>query len=91
VKLPYRSYETNRLTFESFLLVGESSVFTPLLVNPLHHTNSTAFSDWALRRPGTRLHLFERYTTPYWATLTALALGRPADDVAAETHDAIVG
>ena len=40
----------------------------------MHHTNSTAFTDWALRRPGTHLHLYERYTTKYWSTLAQIAL-----------------
>jgi len=78
VKLPYRSYITNQATFESFLQITPASSFTPVLVNPLHHTNSTAFSDWAMRRPGSHLHLFERYTTAYWGVLTSLALGEPA-------------
>lgn len=76
VMLPYRSYATNRPTFESFLGLEEPALrFNPVLVNPLHHTNSTALSDWALRRPGTRLHLFERYTTGYWAVVARVALG----------------
>lgn len=94
VRLPYRAYVTNRLTFESFLqLEGPSHRFTPILVNPMHHTNSTAFTDWALRRPGTHLHLFERYTTRYWAVLAQIALGieggggRGSDDGGVDTID----
>jgi acyl-CoA synthetase (AMP-forming)/AMP-acid ligase II len=73
VCLPYRSYETNRATFESFLRIGPGDLFAPLVVNPLHHTNSTAITDWALRRPGTRLHLVERYSTQYWSVIAAVA------------------
>jgi len=73
VRLPYRSYATNRDTFESFLQVGAQDELALLIVNPLHHTNSTAFTDWALRRPRTRLHLVERYSTRYWAILTEVA------------------
>lgn len=81
VLLPYRSYATNRPTFESFLGLEDPSLrFTPILVNPLHHTNSTALSDWALRRPGTRLHLFERYTTGYWAVVARVTLGMEDGD-----------
>jgi acyl-CoA synthetase (AMP-forming)/AMP-acid ligase II len=69
VKLSYRSYLTNRATFESFLRVAPDDAFAPLVVNPLHHTNSTAITDWALRRPGTHLHLVERYATSYWAVV----------------------
>ena len=31
------------------------------VANPMHHTNSTAITDWSLRRPGTQLHLIARY------------------------------
>ena len=75
VRLSYRSYMANRNTFESFLQVGPEDRFAPVVVNPLHHTNSTAFTDWALRRPGTRLHLVERYSTQYWSLLREIADG----------------
>ena len=94
VRLSYRSYVTNRLTFESFLkLEDPSHRFTPLLVNPMHHTNSTAFTDWVLRRPGAHLHLFERYTTRYWAVLVHIALAieedSNGDDLSTWTKDRI--
>ena len=75
VRLPYRSYVTNRRTFESFLRIREADSFAPLVVNPLHHTNSTAITDWALRRPRTRLHLVERYSTHFWSLLAEVANG----------------
>ena len=81
VRLPYRSYVTNRKTFESFLQIRDTDRFAPLIVNPLHHTNSTAITDWALRRPGTRLHLVERYSTQYWSVVA---------DVASREYDRIV-
>ncbi len=81
VRLPYRSYVTNRKTFESFLRISPDDAFAPVIVNPMHHTNSTAFTDWALRRPGTRLHLVERYSTQYWALIV---------DVAREGYERIV-
>ena len=82
VRLPYRSYVTNRDTFESFLRIRESDLFAPLIVNPLHHTNSTAITDWALRRPGTRLHLVERYATLYWAVVAEVG-SQPFDRIIA--------
>ena len=69
VRLPYRSYTTNRKTFESFLQIADTDRFSPVVCNPMHHTNSTAITDWALRRPGTQLHLLERYSSLYWAIL----------------------
>jgi len=44
-----------------------------------HHTNSTAICDWAMRRPGARLHLLQRYTTPYWTVLARASAGFAAD------------
>ncbi len=76
--LPHRSYLANRLTFESFLGVTGETRLDLLLVNPLHHTNSSALADWATRRPGTVLNLVQRYTTPYWKILTEAA-GRKRD------------
>ena len=35
----------------------------------MHHTNSTAITDWALRRPHARLHLCQRYSTMHWQTM----------------------
>jgi len=67
--LSHRSYLTNRLTYESYFGISEDVRLDLLLVNPLHHANSTALSDWALRRKGAVLHLLERYSTPYWKIL----------------------
>jgi len=73
VRLSYRNYAANQKTFESFLQVSPGDAFAPVVVNPLHHTNSTAIADWAIRRPGSRLHLVERYSTQYWAILAGVA------------------
>ena len=73
VQLPYRSYRTNRSTFEHFLKIKQADRFAVLIVNPLHHTNSTAITDWALRRPNSHIHLLEKYTTDYWKILSEVA------------------
>jgi acyl-CoA synthetase (AMP-forming)/AMP-acid ligase II len=73
VQLSYTNYDTNFRTFEHFLQVQKPTVpVSVVVVNPLHHTNSTSFTDWMLRRPGATLHLFQRYTTPYWKILAQL-------------------
>lgn len=36
-------------------------------MNPMHHTNSSAITDWALRRPHSFLIMVEKYSTNYWA------------------------
>ncbi len=70
VSLSHRSYLTNRLTYEQYFELSATAGLDLFLVNPLHHGNSTALSDWALRRKGAVLHLLEYYTTPYWKVLT---------------------
>lgn len=69
VKLPYRAYQTNRKTFERFLEISPTQRFAVFIVNPMHHTNSTAITDWAMRRPESEIHLIEKYTTNYWKIL----------------------
>lgn len=69
VSLSHRSYLTNRLTYEQYFGLSETPVDL-FLANPLHHANSTALSDWALRRQGAVLHLLEYYTTACWKALT---------------------
>jgi acyl-CoA synthetase (AMP-forming)/AMP-acid ligase II len=84
VRLPYRSYAANRATFESFLEIRDGDLFAQIVVNPMHHTNSTAITDWALRRPRTRLCLIERYSTPYWRLVAEIGM-EPFDRIVAPT------
>ena len=72
VSLSHRSYLANRLTFEQYFRVSETTRLDLLLVNPLHHTNSTALSDWGMRRSGTKIHLLQRYSTVYWKVLVEI-------------------
>lgn len=76
VRLSHRSYRTNRLTFEDHFGLGPEDPLDLLLVNPLHHANSSALSDWGLRRPGAVIHLVERYGTAFWQILAEAAEGR---------------
>jgi acyl-CoA synthetase (AMP-forming)/AMP-acid ligase II len=73
VELSYRAYRTNRATFEQFLQIDSADRLAVLIVNPLHHANSSAITDWALRRPATHVHLLSRYTTAYWKILARVA------------------
>ncbi|MFC1987837.1 AMP-binding protein [Chloroflexota bacterium] len=79
--LSHRSYLANRLTFESYFGMSKTTQLDLLLVNPLHHTNSSALSDWGIRRGGTTIHLLSRYTTAYWKILV---------EVARQKHDLLV-
>ena len=65
----HRSYQNNQALFESFLEVGPTKPLGMVVVNPLHHANSSAICDWALRRPGTVIELFPRYGRDYWRVL----------------------
>jgi acyl-CoA synthetase (AMP-forming)/AMP-acid ligase II len=69
VSLSHRSYLANRLTFEQYFAITGEAALDLLLVNPLHHTNSSALIDWGMRRPGAVIHLVERYATPFWRIL----------------------
>jgi acyl-CoA synthetase (AMP-forming)/AMP-acid ligase II len=73
VVLPYRAYQVNRLTFEQFLEIRPEDRFALLIANPCHHSNSTAVSDWAMRRPRSHIHLVERYSTGYWRILAEVS------------------
>ncbi|MFC2007336.1 AMP-binding protein [Chloroflexota bacterium] len=73
VSLSHRSYLANRLTFEQYFGVSKSTPLDLLLVNPLYHGNSSAISDWGMRRDGTVIHLLQHYTTVYWKILADIA------------------
>ncbi len=73
VSLSYGNYLANKLTFEQYFSLPETAQLDILLVNPLHHTNSTAFLDWGMRRDGTKIHLLQRYSTLYWKILVDVA------------------
>ncbi len=73
VSLSHRSYLANRLTYEQYFGMSGNAQLDLLLVNPLHHTNSTALSDWGMRHPGAIIHLVQRYSTPFWGILVEAA------------------
>ena len=71
--LSHRSYLANRFTFEQYFGVSKTTQLDLMLANPLHHANSSALSDWGMRRGGTRIHLLQRYATLYWKVLVEVA------------------
>ena len=86
VELSYMNYRTNRNTFEYFLgFTDPKTIFVPIVVNPMHHTNSTSITDWALRRPGSHLHLLERYSTQYWALVASISTNKSLQDISTLT------
>lgn len=74
--LSHRNFLASRLIFEDYFGLSPDTALDLLLVNPLHHVNSTVLSDWGLRRRGAVIYLVERYTTPYWKILVEAAANR---------------
>jgi hypothetical protein len=95
VRLSYSAYECNRKSFDQFL-IGEDeeekhtpSLLIAIITNPLHHTNSTAITDWCMRRPHSRIHLLSRYTTPYWRIIVSASVGIPFNDITTQNEQNI--
>ncbi|MEJ2046594.1 MAG: class I adenylate-forming enzyme family protein [Dehalococcoidia bacterium] len=76
VRLSQRNLLTSRLIFEDYFGMTDTAGLDLLLVNPLHHVNSTVLADWGLRRKRAVIHLVERYTTPYWKILAEVAAAK---------------
>lgn len=76
VRLSHRNLLTSRLIFEDYFGMSDTTEVDLLLVNPLHHVNSTVLSDWGLRRRCAIIHLVERYTTAYWKILAEVAAAK---------------
>ncbi|RYH26467.1 hypothetical protein EON65_14450 [archaeon] len=89
--MSYNNYTCNRYTFEQFLeLQDPHTTFIPIIVNPLHHTNSTSITDWALRRSNTTIHLVEKYTSQYWAIVTAAVGGVGVEGFLEQNNDMLL-
>ncbi len=73
VSLSHRSYLANKLTYRQYFRMSENTQLDLLLVNPMHHTNSTALTDWGMRRRGAIIHLVQRYSTLFWSILAEVA------------------
>lgn len=63
----FHYFTTTQCTFD-----GLSNNLATTTLHVRFHTNSTSITDWTLRRPNAQLHLFQRYTTPYWNILAQL-------------------
>ena len=69
VQLSYHNYRTTALEFRDMLNIGKGEKLAVILTNPLHHGNSSSFSDILLRYPNGTIHLINKYTTKYWQIL----------------------
>jgi len=82
VMLTWENYAANAAALEDMLAIRPEDPLDLVVVNPLHHTNSSAITDWGLRRANTRIHLFSRYSTPWWKALQEIADMAPGRVVA---------
>lgn len=73
VVLTYGNYDSNAATFRQIFSPIRKDPMQLVMVNPLHHANSTAMTDWFLREPHSVIHMLPRYTTPYWTILAEVA------------------
>lgn len=78
VCLSYANYENNAAALGRGLLGLEpGSPAMALVVNPLHHTNSSAVTDCFFRHAAGRVTMLSRYGTAYWKVLAAVAESAP--------------
>lgn len=73
VVLTWGNYDTNAATFRRMFAPVRKDPMQLLMVNPMHHANSTAMFDWFLREAHAVIHMLPRYTTPYWRILAEAA------------------
>lgn len=70
VRLTYGNYENNARALGGELLgLKPGKPASVLVVNPLHHTNSSAVTDCFFRHAPGRVVLYSRYGTAYWQVL----------------------
>ncbi|HBM15930.1 MAG TPA: hypothetical protein DD381_06265 [Lentisphaeria bacterium] len=69
VQQTYKNYITNYNELFSLFGLQENDDIAAIIVNPLHHTNASAFIDTFFRKPDTCIHLMSRYSTQYWKVI----------------------
>ncbi|KFH01458.1 AMP-binding enzyme [Toxoplasma gondii MAS] len=81
--LTNKNMETSCLALRQLLDLRDDTPLTLVIVNPLHHVNSSVMLELALRSRRAKVHLVSRYTTSFWRLLAdvaeeeAAASGRP--------------
>lgn len=73
VVLTHGNYDANAATFRQMFSPLRKDPIQLVMVNPLHHANSTAMSDWFLRETHSVIHMLPRYTTPFWSILAEVS------------------
>jgi len=87
VRLTYANYENNaRALGEVLLGLNPNSPASVVVVNPLHHTNSSAVTDLFFRHAPGQITLLSRYGSAYWKVLAEVAeAGMPGTPIFAFT------
>ena len=75
VILTWKAYDVNTDALRHLLSKWERRPMELVMVNPLHHTNSSALAEWFLREPGAVIHMLPRYKTAFWRILAEIAEG----------------
>ena len=75
VILTWKAYDVNTDALRHLFSKRKGGPMEMVMVNPLHHTNSSALAEWFLREPRAAIHMLPRYTTSYWRILTETAEG----------------
>ncbi len=75
VILTWKAYDVNTNALRHLFSRREEGSMGLVMVNPLHHTNSSALAEWFLREPGAVIHMLPRYTTAYWRILAETSEG----------------
>lgn len=73
VQQSYNNYITNYKELLELFGIREDENIASIIVNPLHHTNASAFIDTFFRKQNTRIHLMSRYSTQYWKKICDIA------------------
>ncbi len=73
VQQSYNNYITNYRELIDLFGIEEDENIAAIIVNPLHHTNASAFIDTFFRKPNTVIHLMSRYSTQYWKIICDIA------------------
>ena len=81
VKLSFKNYAATAASFNDLLSIAPSQPFCVAAVNPFHHTNTSALTDWVLRSasPSSCLVLFQRYWRGFWPQLLEVCSVRAQD------------
>ncbi|KEP61055.1 UNVERIFIED_CONTAM: hypothetical protein HHA_276155 [Hammondia hammondi] len=71
--LTNKNMETSCLALRQLLELRDDTPLTLVIVNPLHHINSSVMLELALRSRRAKVHLVSRYTTSFWRLLADVA------------------